>query len=95
MQSIDAKLRSYQHNASKRGYGFTLTREEFISLWQKPCHYCGIEIKSVGLDRVDNAIGYVFSNVVSCCSPCNYAKGDLTAEQFFAMCKRIVERHCD
>ena len=45
----------------------------------KPCHYCGLDnnsVAGVGLDRLDNTIGYMLDNVVSCCTECNRARSD-------------------
>jgi hypothetical protein len=54
----------------------------------RPCHYCNDELGStrencgVGLDRLDNLIGYELDNVVSCCGPCNVIRSDkLTPEE--------------
>lgn len=43
-----------------------------------------------GIDRVNNDVGYVDSNVVSCCKQCNQAKLSLPLEQFLAWIKRLV-----
>lgn len=48
-------------------------------------------IKYNGIDRVDNAIGYVSSNVVSCCMPCNYAKHGMDSKAFEAWLDRLVK----
>ncbi len=79
-------------NASKRGLGWSLTREEFMSFWQKPCFYCGDEIQTVGLDRIDNSEGYSKENVVPCCGTCNAMKSALTQEDFIERCGRIATR---
>jgi hypothetical protein len=42
-----------------------------------------------GIDRLDNNIGYVSGNCVPCCSVCNYAKRDMTVDQFKNWIKRI------
>lgn len=36
-----------------------------------------------GIDRVDSSAGYCIDNCVPCCSHCNYAKRDLSQDQFF------------
>lgn len=36
-----------------------------------------------GLDRVDNTVGYQVDNVVACCRPCNIAKNNMTAEEWW------------
>lgn len=44
-----------------------------------PCHYCGGKLgkrcPTGGLDRIDNAIGYVKGNVLPCCGVCNMTRG--------------------
>lgn len=44
-----------------------------------------------GLDRLDNNKGYILSNVVPCCSLCNYLKRNLTVKQFKAHIKKIYK----
>lgn len=81
---------SIKSNARKRGLAYKLSREQFMSFWQKPCTYCGDVIETIGLDRVDNAKGYVMGNVVPCCGVCNSMKSNKTIEEFLARCRRIV-----
>lgn len=45
-----------------------------MTLWQKPCSYCGDEIETIGIDRVDSSLEYSIDNVKSCCKACNYMK---------------------
>lgn len=45
-------------------------------------------LKRNGVDRLDSSIGYVEGNVVSCCTKCNYAKHEMTVEEF----KRWIEK---
>ncbi|KAK1548577.1 hypothetical protein Q3G72_000704 [Acer saccharum] len=68
-------MRAYRRGAQDRGYSFQLAVHEFCTFWRKPCHYCGAAIDTVGIDRVDNAIGYRLSNCVACCTDCNTSKG--------------------
>jgi hypothetical protein len=42
-----------------------------------------------GLDRIKNAEGYTFENVVSCCYICNRAKSTMTQEEFLAWISRV------
>ena len=58
------------------------------------CFYCEkfSENRSYcGIDRVDNDIGYILSNCVSCCSNCNDIKSNSTFKQiekiYFGMIK--------
>ena len=66
--SPKAKFRVYQTEAKNRGIPFDLSVEEFSSFWQVPCSYCGREIGTIGIDRIDNSSGYAPNNITSCCS---------------------------
>ena len=64
------------------------------------CAYCGVESRPGafnGVDRVDSTIGYVSSNVVSCCGTCNFSKGSLDPATFVRRCAHIAgaEDHAD
>jgi len=68
----------------------------YMSLVSQPCHYCqyqlGSKSKSVGLDRLDSAKGYVLGNVVSCCRMCNVIKSDfLTEDETMAAVRAVIE----
>lgn len=89
--TIEGKYVQYKSGATKRNYTFELTKEVFAAYWQNPCHYCGDEIDTIGLDRKDNALGYAETNIVSCCKRCNRAKDTMTAEEYLAHCQRVVE----
>lgn len=86
------RLRTYRRGAKKRSYDFQLTKGEFMTFWNHPCHYCGEEIDGIGLDRIDNSKGYILKNVVPCCSECNRMKGINTSTEFIERCKKIVDK---
>lgn len=80
-------------NAIKRSIPFDITINEFMDIASKNCFYCNQEpIQNHnyrsrskpynGLDRLDNNLGYTKNNSVSCCSICNYAKHDLSLDEF-------------
>ena len=83
----------YKKNAKKRGIEFSITRMEFLKFWQKPCFYCGDKIDTIGIDRINNSVGYNKDNVIPCCIRCNIAKNDDTMEKFLNRCKRIYMKH--
>jgi hypothetical protein len=58
-----------------------LSFDDWFSLTQLPCHYCGIEKYNNykgflynGLDRIDSKLGYLINNINTCCFICNRAK---------------------
>lgn len=47
----------------------------YLKLCAKPCYYClgpTIDKTGIGLDRVNNRLGYTVKNVVPACKSCNY-----------------------
>ncbi len=92
----------YKRDAKKRDLKWALSREFFLALTQRNCHYCGVapfrerthsgEIFVYnGVDRVNSAKGYTKRNVVPCCLICNRAKSDSPVEVFLVWAKRIFQ----
>jgi hypothetical protein len=80
----------YKRGAKVRGIDFRITFEEFLLFWNKPCHYCGDDIQTAGLDRIDNGVGYLLNNIVPCCTVCNFAKASRATEDFISHCKKVA-----
>lgn len=95
-KDLEAKQRSrytqIKHSAASRSKVFSLTFDQFILFWQKPCHYCGNIHSNVGLDRIDSTKGYSLDNVVPCCSICNVMKWNLTAKEFYSHIEKICAK---
>lgn len=91
-RSPSGKFSSYKHSASRRGIEFALTIEDFISMWKIPCFYCGIEIDEIGIDRIDNTMGYTRDNIHPCCRMCNIAKNNHTLDEFTEWSKRLYNK---
>jgi len=86
---------------------FSLSEERFISLTKSPCAICGSLPATVyrqshlgrdsyrcvynGIDRIDNAVGYVEGNVRPCCIMCNKAKHAWPEEQFQEWLDHVVK----
>lgn len=87
--TVDRKYIDYKYEAKRRGLEFELTFKEFASFENVPCHYCGDEMKSIGLDRVDNDLGYFMNNVVSSCHTCNSIKHVYDKEEFLRHVEKI------
>lgn len=91
-ETFNGRLLSYKRSAEKRNFEWGITNEEFGSFWQLPCNYCGGDIETIGLDRVDSSAGYTMDNIVPCCSVCNKMKLDLSEDVFFTHIKKIHEK---
>lgn len=68
----------------------TITEEQHNEIILQKCWYCNKPATPFhGLDRQDNNKGYTQDNVVSCCPRCNYAKGEMTVQEFVQMCSEV------
>lgn len=99
---INEELESYKYSARKRKLSWALTQDEGAAFLVGNCVYCGIEpsreIHSKygdsalvsGIDRIDSTKGYSVTNCVSCCSTCNYAKRDMSLEEWTNWMARLA-----
>jgi hypothetical protein len=90
--SMDSRYRMYKRQAEDRGIFWNINREEFSSFWKEPCFYCGEDILSIGLDRLNNEKEYSIDNVVPCCKKCNFMKSNMGFEEFIGRCQFIGRR---
>jgi len=106
--ALNINLSKYKRSARLRHLDWLLSDVDVQHLMKQMCHYCGVEprqeIKHAhwsgyrspvlynGIDRVDNSKGYEINNVVPCCKICNYAKRDLSQQDFISWAKRIAAR---
>jgi len=81
-------------NARKRKKAWEITIEEYEKLIDL-CFYCQKDVKleiGTGLDRIDNAKGYLIDNVLSCCGDCNKMRGNyLTVEEMTFVMSELVK----
>lgn len=96
---------NYLKSSKARNLVFEISRESFKEIASKNCHYCNEPppyktykmceknggVNYHGLDRVDNNVGYVISNVVPCCEQCNRTKLDYDLRDFLLQIKKIYE----
>lgn len=80
----------YKRSAKKRGLQFDIPFNNFILFSDSPCYYCGEELDQIRLDRVDNNLGYILSNVKSCCWKCNNMKSSLNDIEFLEHVSKIL-----
>ena len=89
------KFSEYQRNANRRLILWGLSVEEFAQYWQIPCAYCGSEISTIGIDRIDSNEDYNIYNVCSCCTLCNRMKADGDKYKFINQCRKVAQYYCD
>lgn len=103
--SFRALFDVYKKRASSKNLEFLLSRDDFIKLTSSNCHYCGQEPSQHhlankgsngyyiynGIDRINSSKGYSLDNTVSCCKLCNFAKRDLSYEDFIKWLKKAYE----
>ena len=100
--SFNMLLRIYKKNAKKKNRIFSLSVEDFGRLTKDNCHYCGDKPYRIsfgegtngayvynGVDRIDNEIGYIVTNCVTCCYNCNELKGSSTYQEFIEKIHKI------
>ena len=100
---------AYRSRARRENKEFQLLVVDVESIIFRKCEYCGSEPASEfkhtytngdttsifknGIDRIDSSIGYLPSNVVTCCWECNNMKSDYSKDFFIEHCKLIVEHN--
>lgn len=103
---LNQLIQTYKENARQRGHEYSLSKEKFNELISNNCHYCGIspskkfsarygwaDITYNGIDRMNNEIGYIEENCVTCCTDCNYLKNKRNYKEFLDKIKLIARKH--
>jgi len=81
-----ASYNRYKTRANNKSLPFDLTKDEYDGIVTSQCYLCGrksYEKHKNGIDRIDNNLGYIMSNVKPCCGSCNYIKKDMELTELF------------
>ena len=81
-----ASYNEYKRRANNKSLLFELTNDEYVELIAGNCYLCGRDGSddlTNGIDRIDNNLGYIMSNVKPCCGSCNYIKKDMELTELF------------
>ena len=95
-QDVRHKWSCFKSQAERRGIVQQLTFEQFSTIVQMPCVYCGCGANErnpavVGVDRINSAVKvYALTNCAPCCATCNFMKGSLSAVVFLAKIRAIA-----
>lgn len=87
------KIGYYKYRAEHHNIEYDIDDNIMIELFHEPCVYCAEEIndkKLNGVDRINNDLGYIESNVASCCEMCNYMKRCMDSYIFIKKCEHIL-----
>ena len=92
---MGAQYSETRRSARRRGKAFDLSPDAFKTLKSaRRCFYCNAvradSAKPYGIDRVNNAVGYLEGNCVPCCSTCNFMKGTLDIARFIRQCRLVA-----
>jgi len=96
-RQIKYRFRAAQLLAKRRDLNWSISIEEYSNLIKLSCNYCnnlfGKQVETgVGLDRLNNSLGYEISNVVSCCRNCNVLRSNLlTPEETLKVVELIIQ----
>ena len=83
----------YKISSERRHHTFNITKQYFDEKIKEPCYLCGKLPSSThknGLDRVDSSVGYIETNLQTCCGNCNYMKSNYTLDAFLDKCTLIT-----
>ena len=91
-----ASYNEYKRRADNKSLLFEITNDEYVELIADNCYLCGRDGSNEftnGIDRIDNNLGYIISNVKSCCGSCNYIKKDMELNELFEKMLMIYNKH--
>ena len=100
---VTAIILGYKRHAERRGFKWLLKRKDVERIIGKNCFYCNSKPNNIkktknsidngliysGIDRIDNLKDYTKDNSVPCCKVCNYAKSDMSLNDFHEWAIRI------
>ena len=86
---------SYKKRAESKNLPFEITKNEFTHMINSNCYYCDAEPRQCsdsirnGIDRINNEVGYISGNSVTCCTTCNMIKRDIRHDDFLRHIEKI------
>jgi len=79
--------------ANNKNLLFEINESRFDELQRQDCYICGkvsSDIHTNGIDRIDNSLGYIESNIATCCGECNIMKRHYSLTEMMDKCILIV-----
>lgn len=84
----NGRFRLFLAQAKARGFAVELNFVDFTKIISEPCIYCR-DRNLIGIDRVDNSLGYLLANCAPCCKVCNFMKKDMSQNDFLNQVSKI------
>lgn len=88
-KTVPGRFARIKGKAKSRSIDFEITISEFETFEDSSCNYCGDVLDVIRLDRINSSLGYALTNVVPCCSKCNFAKHELSRADFLLHIEKI------
>ena len=95
-----AVFEKYRTDAEARGYEFNITIDDVADVLEAQAYKCAYTGQPVSLekskknsgsiDRIDNSIGYIPSNIQVTTAKINIMRGSLTNDEFIMLCKAVA-----
>jgi len=80
-----------RHTDKKSGLINDLDRKFIQGEILKGCYYCGDTQIQMTLDRIDNTVGHLKTNVMPCCIRCNVTRRNMPYEAWLVVAKGMRE----
>jgi len=103
---LNRRLLAAKERAEKGNFEFDINLDYLIELWDQQkglCALSGISMTyeqykgrtatNVSIDKKNRTLGYVRNNIQLVCMACNQIKSDLTEEEMYLFCKKIIEKY--
>lgn len=84
-------LQDCKQNDKKKGMVCDLDLPFVESSIQQPCSYCGETVYRRSLDRIDNNVGHLKSNVTTACVRCNLTRTTMPYEAWLVVARAMRE----
>lgn len=83
-----SRVNTYHHNARYHNHTFNLSDKLAMLLFASLCSYCG-KHPSMGIDRINNFVGYEPKNCTPCCGLCNRMKSNRELQEFLSWAESV------
>ncbi len=91
-QKIALKYINLMQSAKDRKIDFNLSLSKLIKIYNtKRCFYTNeiLTSENISIDRIDNDLGYIDSNIVACTIRINQLKSNMTLKEIQCICKKL------